>query len=73
MAYWRGSKLDTVLGFQITGRFLIRGERQSGSSKIGDNHVLTTPPGGAMDSELGPGSAAVGSLGPSFPEGGKLS
>ena len=58
-----------MFGFQITGRFLIRGERQSGSSKIGDHHVLTTPPGGAMDSEVGPGPAGGRELGPIFPRG----
>ena len=37
MAYCRGSKLDTVFGFQIKGRFLlVREEGQSGFSKIGD-------------------------------------
>ena len=70
MAYCRGSKLDTVFGFQIKGRFLlVRGEGQSGFSKIGDLHVLTSPPGGAMDSEVGPGPAGGQEPGPIFPRG----
>lgn len=70
MAYCRGSKLDTVFGFQITGRFLlVSGEGQSGFSKIGDYHVLTAPPGGAMDSEVGPGPAGGREPGPVFPRG----
>ena len=70
MAYCRGSNLDTVFGFQITGRFLlVRGEGQSGFTKIGDHNMLTAPPGGAMDSEVGTGPAGGREPGPIFPRG----